>query len=105
MDNRRGAGRGSGGLPLPSALLCRKHMDSTVTITEAQARFPALVRQAQKTGSVMVVRHGRPAAFILSPAQMEGILETMEIIAGKLTGKQPSTASRLRAAPGRKAHK
>ena len=56
-------------------------MDSTVTITEAQAQFPALVRQAQKTGSVMVVRHGKPAAFILSPAQMEGILETMEILA------------------------
>jgi prevent-host-death family protein len=46
----------------------------TVTSVEAQNRFGQLIDLAQRE-TVTVTRHGRPAAFIVSPRDMEELLD------------------------------
>ena len=58
-------------------------MDSTVTITELQAKAAQIVRRAEKNGSVPVARQGRTVAFLVSRERMEAILETMEIMSDR----------------------
>lgn len=47
----------------------------TVTSVEAQNRFGQLIDMAQRE-TVTVTRHGRPAAFIVSPRDMEELLDS-----------------------------
>ncbi|HEY1253907.1 MAG TPA: type II toxin-antitoxin system Phd/YefM family antitoxin [Terracidiphilus sp.] len=47
----------------------------TVTSVEAQNRFGQLIDGAQRE-IIIVTRHGRPAAFIVSPRDMEELLDT-----------------------------
>lgn len=53
---------------------------STYSITEAQARFPAVVRESRDT-TVTITRHDEVVGYLLSPERMEAIIETMEILA------------------------
>jgi prevent-host-death family protein len=46
----------------------------TVTSVEAQNRFGQLIDGAQRE-IITVTRHGRPAAFIVSPRDMEELLD------------------------------
>jgi len=46
----------------------------TVTSVEAQNRFGQLIDRSQRE-IVTVTRHGRPAAFIVSPQDMEELLD------------------------------
>jgi antitoxin Phd len=46
-----------------------------VTSVEAQNRFGQLIDTAQRE-TVTVTRHGRPAAFIVSPRDMEELLDS-----------------------------
>ena len=46
----------------------------TVTSAEAQSRFGQLLDMARRE-PVTVTRHGRPAAFIVSPQDMEALLD------------------------------
>ena len=46
----------------------------TVTSVEAQKRFGQLLDMARRE-PVTVTRHGRPAAFIVSPQDMEALLD------------------------------
>ena len=55
-------------------------MKSTYSVSEGQARFPQLVRQAAG-GLVTIERHGTVAAFIVGRGRMEAIVETMELLA------------------------
>ena len=55
-------------------------MASTYFITEAQANFPALVRAAQNT-PITITRRDEVVGYLLSPARMEAIVESMEILA------------------------
>jgi antitoxin Phd len=50
--------------------------ETTVTVTsvEAQNHFGQLIGMAQRE-TVSVTRHGRPAAFIVSPRDMEELLD------------------------------
>ena len=45
-----------------------------VTSVEAQNRFGQLIDMAQRE-TITVTRHGRPAAFIVSPHDMEELLD------------------------------
>jgi prevent-host-death family protein len=47
----------------------------TVTSVEAQNRFGQLIDGAQRE-IITVTRHGRPAAFIVSPRDMEELMDT-----------------------------
>lgn len=55
-------------------------MTSTYSITEAQANFPALVRACQNT-PITITRRDEVVGYLLSPARMEAIVESMEILA------------------------
>jgi len=55
-------------------------MTSTYSITEAQANFPALVRASQNT-PITITRRDEVVGYLLSPARMEAIVESMEILA------------------------
>lgn len=55
-------------------------MGTTYSITEAQARLPALVKKAENN-PVIITRRDKVVGYLLSPERMEGILETMEILA------------------------
>ncbi len=49
----------------------------TMTSAEAQNSFGKLLDTAQRE-PVAITRHGRPAAFVVSPADMEEILQERE---------------------------
>ena len=55
-------------------------MTSTYSITEAQANFPALVRASQNT-PITITRRDEVVGYLLSPARMVAIVESMEILA------------------------
>jgi prevent-host-death family protein len=55
-------------------------MATTYSITEAQAKFPALVREAAEH-PVVITRRDKVVGYLLSPERFEAILETMEILA------------------------
>ena len=53
----------------------------TCSIAELASQAPAVVRRAEKKGSVTVCRNGRVVGFIISRDRMEAILETLELLA------------------------
>ncbi len=55
-------------------------MNSTYSVTDAQAKLPALVKHAQNN-VVAITRHEKTVAYLLSAARMEAIAETLEIMA------------------------
>ena len=55
-------------------------MKSTVTISEGQNDFPALVKTAEKGTVVTVTRHNTPVACVVGYERMSAIVETLEII-------------------------
>jgi PHD/YefM family antitoxin component YafN of YafNO toxin-antitoxin module len=56
-------------------------MKSTYSVSELSSQAPAVLRQAEKRGSVTVCRNGRVVGFLLSRERMEAILETLEFMA------------------------
>jgi PHD/YefM family antitoxin component YafN of YafNO toxin-antitoxin module len=63
-----------------SLILYRQGMANTYSITEAQARLPSLVKKAENV-PVVITRRDKVVGYLLSPERMEGILETVEILA------------------------
>jgi len=55
-------------------------MGSTYSITDAQARFPALVREAAGR-TVTITRRDRVVGYLVSPERFEAMIETLEILA------------------------
>lgn len=55
-------------------------MKTTYSITEAQAGFPGLVREAEDA-PIIITRHDRTVAYILSKKRMDAITETLELLA------------------------
>lgn len=55
-------------------------MKTTYSITEAQAKFPALVKEAADH-PVAITRRNETVGYLLSQERMEAILETMELLA------------------------
>ncbi|MFZ4693927.1 MAG: type II toxin-antitoxin system Phd/YefM family antitoxin [Verrucomicrobiia bacterium] len=72
-------------------------MKSTYSVTEAQARLPALLREAGDT-PVVITRHEKIAGYLLSPERMGAILETLEIMANPRAMRE---IRRARAGKGR----
>jgi antitoxin YefM len=56
-------------------------MKSTVSVSEGQNHFPALVRAAEAGRVVTVTRHDTPVACVISHERMSAIVETLEILA------------------------
>jgi len=55
-------------------------MKSTVSISEGQDSFAALVRAAEKGLVVTVTRHDTPVAYVMGFERMAAIAETLEIM-------------------------
>jgi prevent-host-death family protein len=55
-------------------------MKSTVSISEGQNSFPALVRAAEKGSVVTVTRHDAPVAYVMGYERMAALAETLEIM-------------------------
>ncbi len=55
-------------------------MKSTYSITQAQAKRPGLVREAQGA-PVLITRHDQTVAYLVSKQQMDAIAETLELLA------------------------
>ena len=55
-------------------------MTSTITVSELQAQTLKFLRQAERRGMIAVTRHGRVAAFLISRAHVEAMIETMGIL-------------------------
>ena len=66
-------------------------MNSTYSITKAQAKFPGLVREAQ-AAPVLITRHDETVAYVVSKRRMDAIAETLELLAN------PAAMKALRAA-------
>jgi len=56
-------------------------MKSTVSVSEGQSNFPALVTAAERGRVVTVTRHNTPVACVISHERMSAIVETLEILA------------------------
>lgn len=57
-------------------------MSETRSLADVKAHFSEIVDLVEKQHErVIVTRHGRPAAVILSPGDLEGLEETLEILA------------------------
>lgn len=54
-------------------------MKTTYSITEAQAKFPSLVKEAADH-PVVITRRNETVGYLLSQERMEAILETLEIL-------------------------
>jgi antitoxin YefM len=48
---------------------------------EAQRGIAAMVRAAERGQLATITRHQKPVAYVLSPARLNELLETMEILA------------------------
>ena len=62
-------------------------------MTEAQARLPALVREAADT-PIAITRHDRVVGYLLSPERMEALMETVELLANPQAMKELRRARR-----------
>jgi prevent-host-death family protein len=69
-----------GGLDKHSLFLYSFIMKTTYSITEAQAKFPALVKESADH-AVVITRRNETVGYLLSTERMEAILETMELLA------------------------
>jgi prevent-host-death family protein len=56
-------------------------MKTTYTITEAQAKLPQLVRETAEGTTLAITKHGETTAYLISRERLEGILESLEILA------------------------
>ena len=54
-------------------------MKTTYSITNAQAKLPAIVRECTK-GLITITKHDEAVAYVVSRERMETLLETMEIL-------------------------
>ena len=64
-------------------------MKSTVSISEGQNNFPALVKAAEKGRVITVTRHDEPVACVIAYDRMSAVAETLEIM-GNMIRRMPS---------------
>ncbi len=70
-------------------------MNSTYSITQAQAKFPGLVREAQ-AAPVLITRHDETVAYVVSKRRMDAIVETLELLANPVARKALGAARKGR---------
>jgi len=56
-------------------------MSSTYSITDGQARFPKMVKEAQGGYVATITKHDEPVAYVIGKERMQALVETMEILA------------------------
>lgn len=56
-----------------------------IPVSEAKGRLSELVRAAEQEGDVLLVRHGQPAAFIVSVDRLQGLIDTIDDLEDRLS--------------------
>ena len=56
-------------------------MGATYSITEGQARFPRVVKEAQAGSVATITKRDEPVAYVIGKERMSALVETMEILA------------------------
>lgn len=56
-------------------------MPSTYSVTEGQARFPFLVKEAQGGMVATITKRDEPVAYVIGKDRMSALVETLEILA------------------------
>lgn len=68
---------------------------TTLTVTEAKARFLELIRNADKRlERFLITKQGKPSAVVMNADEFEGWLETLEIMSDKKGLKEIRKAKR-----------
>jgi antitoxin YefM len=63
----------------------------TIPLTDVRSRLSSIVEQVEMTHErVTITRNGRPAAVLISPADLEALEETLDVLS------DPVTMQRLR---------
>ena len=63
----------------------------TVPLSEVRSRMSSVIEQVETTHErVTITRNGRPAAVLISPADLESLEETLDVLS------DPSTMRKLR---------
>jgi prevent-host-death family protein len=62
-------------------------MSSTYSITNGQARFPKMVKEAQAGYVATITKHDEPVAYVIGKECMQSLIETMEILSNPLAMK------------------
>lgn len=62
-------------------------MKSTYSVSKAQNRFPRLLREATKSGSIVITRHDETVAYVVGREHMEAIVETMDVLSNPMAMK------------------
>ena len=75
-----GGDRSQAHLTRQTILVTVFRMKSTVSVSEGQNSFPALVKAAEKGSVVTVTRHDTPVAYVMGHERMAAIAETLEIM-------------------------
>lgn len=55
-------------------------MKYTYSVAKAQSRFPRLLREAAKSGAIVITRHDETVAYVVARERMEAIVETMDVL-------------------------
>jgi len=55
-------------------------MNSTYSVTQAQSRFPRLLKDAATVGPIAITCHAETVAYLVSRDRMEAIAETLELL-------------------------
>jgi prevent-host-death family protein len=82
-------------LVIPFFILHIFVMKYTYSIAGAQAKLPGIVREAQDS-PVVITRHDKTVAYVISKKQMDSIRETLEFLAN------PAAMKAIRASRDRK---
>jgi len=73
------------------AILYNHPTMETIPLTEARSRLSSIVEQVEMTHErVTITRNGRPTAVLISPADLEALEETLDVLS------DPVTMQRLR---------
>jgi len=56
-------------------------MSSTYSVTEGQAQFARVVKEAQAGYVATITKHDEPVAYVIGKERMSALIETIEILA------------------------
>lgn len=69
-------------------------MIRTTSVTELRDRLAETIDTLSANNAVMVVRHSKPAAYLVSPEFFESLMEQLEQLEKRREGPQPSPGER-----------
>jgi antitoxin YefM len=73
----------------PACYLTRILVMETLPLATVKAQLSSLVDQVEDTHErVLITRNGKPAAVLISPDDLEGLEETLDILSDKETMKR-----------------